>query len=341
MDIEKAVSETRKAFEADLKAASSLKELEELKVKYLGRKGPLQDLMQKLREVAPEKKPEFGKLINDLKIEASAQLEAAISYLQNSELDSRLQTEEIDVTLPGKRRFLARRHVTLKLLDEALDVLISMGFTVQYGPDIESEYYNFEALNFSKDHPARDMQDTFYIAPDILLRTHTSNTQVRIMEAYKPPIRVVMPGTCYRNEDVSARSHVVFHQIEGLYIDKNVTFADLLSTLNSFFTKFLGREIEMRFRPSYFPFVEPGVEVDIRCISCEGQGCNICKKSGWLEVAGAGMVHPEVLKSGGIDPEVYSGYAWGFGIERLTMLRFDIKDIRYFFTDNLRFLQQF
>ncbi len=341
MDIESAVSKIRRAFEIDLQTASSVKEIEELKIRYLGRKGALQDLMQKLREEASERRPYVGKLINELKLEIEALLDGAVRKFEDRELEGRLLREGVDVTLPGRRRFLGRRHVTLSVLDEALDLLVGMGFAVQYGPDIDSDYYNFEALNFAKDHPARDMQDTFYISADVVLRTHTSNTQVRVMEAYKPPIRVVMPGTCYRNEDVSARSHVVFHQIEGLYIDRGVTFSDLLVTLEEFFTKFFGRDIEMRFRPSYFPFVEPGMEVDVRCIVCEGGGCGVCKRTGWLEVAGAGIVHPEVLKSGGIDAEEYTGYAWGFGIERLTMLRYGVSDIRNFFIDDFRFLQQF
>ena len=336
-----AISQIRYSLEQELLSISTLKEIEELKIKYLGRKGLIQNLLQNLRDVPPDLKPEMGKLINDLKTLASTLIDEKEKKVASSHLSERLQSEEIDVTLPGRRRHRAQRHVILQVIDEAITLLSQMGFTVQYGPDIESDYYNFEALNFSKDHPARDMQDTFYITSDMVLRTHTSNTQVRVMETSKPPIRVIMPGTCYRNEDVSSRSHVVFHQIEGLYIDKGVTFCDLLNTLKEFFGKFFHRDIEMRYRPSFFPFVEPGMEVDVKCIVCEGKGCNICKKTGWLEVAGAGMVHPEVMKSGGIDFEEYSGYAWGFGIERLTMLRYGIKDIRLFFGDNLRFLRQF
>jgi phenylalanyl-tRNA synthetase alpha chain len=226
-------------------------------------------------------------------------------------------------------------------MNEVLDVLSSMGFSVQYGPDIESDYYNFEALNFSKDHPARDMQDTFYLAPDVLLRTHTTNAQVRIMEKTGLPIRVAMPGRAFRNETVTARSHIFFHQVDGLYIDKNVTFCDLLSTLEEFFFKLFKKKIETRFRTSYFPFVEPGMEADVRCIICEGGGCPVCKFTGWLEVLGAGMVHPNVLKAGGIDPEEYSGYAWGMGLERLVMVRHGIKDIRAFSENHLKFLRQF
>ncbi len=340
--IEQQIHRIVEELKADLQACPSSKELEALKVKYLGKKGSVQSLMHTLKDCTPEERPHVGKLINDLKEGVTGQIESHLQELENRELQQRLATEKIDITLPGRRRFLGKPHVALALLDEAIDVLVSMGFSVQYGPDIESDFYNFEALNFAKDHPARDMHDTFYITPDILLRTHTSNTQVRVMEKTTPPIRVIAPGKCYRNEDVSARSHVLFHQIEGLYIDKRVTFADLLSTLEELFSKLLKQEeIKMRYRPSYFPFVEPGMEVDISCFVCNAKGCSVCKQSGWLEVCGAGMVHPEVLKSGGIDPEVYSGYAWGMGIERLTMLRYGIEDIRLFLEDNLKFLQQF
>lgn len=297
--------------------------------------------MQSLKEVSQEERPLLGKKINDLKEEITFNLEKKLKEFEGQELQSQIQSEKIDVTLPGKRRPLGRRHVVLKVLDDALDVLSSMGFTVQLGPDIESDYYNFEALNFPKDHPARDMHDTFYITHDLLLRTHTSNTEVRVMEGFKPPLRVVSPGKCFRNEDISARSHVVFHQIEVLYVDKNATFADLLATLEEFYRKLFQKEVKMRFRPSYFPFVEPGLEVDINCIGCNGKGCSICKHSGWLEVCGAGMTHPEVLKYGGIDPEEYNGFAIGMGIERMAMLAYGVPDIRLFLDDDLRFLQQF
>ncbi len=341
MTLEETIDAIKAEAEHDLRESSSAKEIEALKVKYLGKKGRVQGLMPLLKDCPPDKRPHFGKLINDLKTTLEEQLDHSADRFEQEELNKRLRTETLDVTLPGRRRFRGREHVILKMLDEAIEILSGMGFSVQYGPDIESDFYNFEALNFSKDHPARDMHDTFYITGDLLLRTHTSNTQVRVMEACKPPIRMIAPGKCYRNEDVSARSHVLFHQIEGLYIDKDVTFADLLATLEEFFVKLLRQEIKMRYRPSYFPFVEPGMEVDINCIVCGGEGCSVCKHTGWLEVAGAGMVHPEVMKSGGIDPEEYLGYAWGFGIERLAMLRYGIKDIRLFLEDDLRFLQQF
>jgi len=341
MTLEETIGAIKADAEHDLSESSSAKEIEALKVKYLGKKGRVQGLMHMLKDSPADQRPLFGKLINDLKTTLEEQLNFACDRFERDELNKRLLTETLDVTLPGRRRFHGREHVILKMLDEAIEILSGMGFSVQYGPDIESDFYNFEALNFSKDHPARDMHDTFYITGDLLLRTHTSNTQVRVMESCEPPIRMIAPGKCYRNEDVSARSHVLFHQIEGLYIDKDVTFADLLATLEEFFVKLLHQDIEMRYRPSYFPFVEPGMEVDINCIVCGGEGCSVCKHTGWLEVAGAGMVHPEVMKAGGIDPEEYLGYAWGFGIERLAMLRYGIKDIRLFLEDNVRFLQQF
>jgi len=341
MSIESVIGEIKQQAEKDLRASQTASDIEALKVKYLGKKGHVQSLMHSLKDCSPEERPHFGKLINDLKVELTEKLEGAYSSFEREELNRRLEKEAMDVTLPGRRRSLGKKHVILQMLDEAIEILNEMGFSVQYGPDVETDYYNFEALNFPKDHPARDMHDTFYITSNILLRTHTSNTQVRVMETATPPIRMIAPGKCYRNEDVSARSHVLFHQIEGLYIDKDVTFADLLATLEEFFSKLLKQEIKMRYRPSYFPFVEPGMEVDVHCIVCGGKGCSVCKHTGWLEVAGAGMVHPEVLKSGGIDPEEYSGYAWGFGIERLAMLRYSIPDIRLFMENHLRFLNQF
>ena len=240
-----------------------------------------------------------------------------------------------------KEDLLGRGHPVIETMHRAVDILIGMGFSVRLGPDVDTDYYNFEGLNFAKDHPARDMQDTFYVSTDLLLRTHTSNVQVHTMETHTPPIRIVAPGRCFRNETISARSHVFFHQIEGIYIDRHVTFSDLLATMDEFWSKLFGEKVQTRFRPSYFPFTEPGLEVDVRCTACKGSGCRLCKHSGWLEVCGAGMVHPNVLKKGNIDPEVYSGYAWGMGIERLAILQHGIPDIRYFTQNDVRFLHQF
>jgi phenylalanyl-tRNA synthetase alpha chain len=334
------IGDLRSLFMSELKEASHSKDLENLKVKYLGKKGPIQTLMVQLKNCPPDERPHFGKLINDLKEELLLHCDHSLARLKQAELNQRLKAEWIDATLPGRPRPQGKLHPITQAMNRIIDILIGMGFSVRLGPDVDSDYYNFGGLNFAPDHPARDMQDTFYLSPDLLLRTHTSNVQVHAMETLTPPIRIIAPGRCFRNEDISARSHVFFHQIEGFYIDKHVTFADLLSTMDEFLSKLLGAT-QTRYRPSYFPFVEPGLEVDVRCISCNGAGCRICKHTGWLEVLGAGMVHPNVLKKGNIDPEQYSGYAWGMGIERLTMLLSDIKDIRLFTENDVRFLEQF
>lgn len=331
----------RHQFDEELVAISSLSLLESLKVKYLGKKGPISDLMKYLKEVPSEERPLVGKWINDLKEHATEAIASYQERLQGREEQEMIAMEKIDITLPGRRHYAGRKHLITQAIDEMIDILIGMGFSVQYGPDIDTDYYNFEALNFSADHPARDMQDTFYISPSVLLRTHTSNIQARVMESQKPPIRIIAPGKVYRNEPITSRSHVFFQQIELLYIDTDVSFADLQQTMTEFLSKLFHAEVETRFRPSYFPFVEPGMEVDVGCLSCKGKGCSLCKHTGWLEVAGAGMVHPEVLKNGGIDPEAYTGFAWGMGVERLVMLRNGITDIRMFTQNDLRFLRQF
>lgn len=341
MSLDQEIGRIREQFLKDLNEARSVKEIEQIKVLFLGKKGPVQSLMIGLKDCTKEERPVFGKLINDLKQELLAHCESTLGRLKLEEQTLRFAKEKVDVTLPGRRSHLGRKHPITLMMQKALDILIHMGFSVQLGPDIDSDFYNFEGLNFSKDHPARDMQDTFYITEQLLLRTHTSNVQVRVMENNKPPIRVIAPGKCFRNETISARSHVFFHQIEGFYIDENVSFTDLLSTMDEFWKALLGSDVKTRFRPSYFPFVEPGMEVDVSCSSCQSKGCRLCKYTGWLEVAGAGMIHPEVLKAGGIDPEKYSGYAWGMGIERLALLEYGIRDIRMFTENDLRMLRQF
>lgn len=335
------IEQLKNEFDFELQAAANTVDLENVKVKYLGKKGPIQDLMKSLKEVAAEDRPATGKVINDLKEHIAAAIEETNLQLIAKEDTNRLSHEKLDVSLPGRRSNAGRKHIINQVLDEILDILISMGFSVQLGPDIDTDYYNFEALNFASDHPARDMQDTFYISPNVLLRTHTSNVQVRVMEANQPPIRIIAPGKVYRNETITARSHVFFQQVEGIYIDKDVSFADLQVTMTEFLSKLFHTEVETRFRPSYFPFVEPGMEVDLRCLACKGAGCSLCKHTGWLEVAGAGMVHPAVLKNANIDPEVYSGFAWGMGVERLVLLKHGVKDIRMFTENDLRFLRQF
>ncbi|MCE5315920.1 MAG: phenylalanine--tRNA ligase subunit alpha [Parachlamydia sp.] len=335
------IESLRHQFHQELAEARNSSDLEALKVRFMGKKGPVQKLMQGLKDVPPEQRPEHGKWINDLKEELSRRISEAHEALILEEEGKRLSKEMLDVTLPGRRGFPGRKHLITQMMDEIIGYLSGMGFSVQLGPDIDSDYYNFEGLNFPPDHPARDMQDTFYLSPTMLLRTQTTNIQLRTMEGHKPPIRIIAPGKAYRNETITARSHVFFHQVDALYIDKGVTFADLLATMREFLSKLFHREVETRFRPSYFPFVEPGMEVDVRCLTCGGGGCMLCKYSGWLEVAGAGMVHPEVLKNGDIDPEIYSGYAWGMGVERIILLRHGVRDIRLFTENDMRFLEQF
>lgn len=341
MTLSKKIDKLRQDFHNELKAASCLKDLEELKVKYLGKKGPVQALMIELKNAPSDERPHLGKLINDLKVELTSSCDEHLLRMTEREMKDRFSLEAIDPTLPGRSQYLGRAHPITQMMQRGVDILIGMGFTVRLGPEVDTDYYNFEALNFAPEHPARDMQDTFYLTNEYLLRTHTSNAQVRTMEEFAPPIRICSPGRCYRNENISARSHVFFHQIEGLYIDRNVSFADLFATMDEFWSKLLGEKVETRFRPSYFPFVEPGLEVDVRCTACRGKGCRLCKHTGWLEVCGAGMVHPNVLKKSNIDPEQFSGYAWGMGIERLAILQHDIPDVRMFCQNDLRFLSQF
>jgi phenylalanyl-tRNA synthetase alpha chain len=341
MVFEKDITSLRSNFLEEIEKINTSKGIEDLKIKYLGRKGYLQSLMMNLKNVAKENKPTFGKLINDLKTEIESSLQKSIDKLFFKEQNEKIQKEQIDVSLPGRSMNFGSDHPITIMKNKMIDIFSQMGFSVQIGPNVDSDYYNFEALNFEANHPARDMQDTFYISKDLLLRTHTSNVQVRVMENNKPPIRIVAPGKCFRNETISARSHVLFHQIEVLYIDEGVNFSDLLNSLDEFFQKLLGKDVKIRVRPSYFPFVEPGMEVDITCFLCSGKGCRICKNTGFLEVCGAGMVHPNVLKYGNIDPEKYSGYAWGLGIERLAMLQYGITDIRDFLNNDMRFLSQF
>mgnify|MGYP000150268377 CR=1 FL=1 len=335
------IETTRHQFLHALAAVTTSNELEEVKVKFLGRKGPLQEFMKTLKTVASEQRASTGKLINDLKTFISENCHQKWLQIISQEEQQQLSSETIDITLPGRKNRMGRSHPLTAARDKILSILMSMGFSVQLGPDIDTDYYNFEALNFAPDHPARDMHDTFYIAPHLLLRTHTSNIQARVMEKHQPPIRIVAPGKAYRNETITARSHVFFHQIEALYIDKKVTFADLFATLTEFLEKLFEQKIEVRYRPSYFPFVEPGLEVDVSCLICEAKGCSICKQSGWLEIAGAGMIHPEVLKHGGIDAEQFSGFAWGIGLERLVIILKKVQDIRLFSENNLKFLSQF
>jgi len=341
MALREKIDEIRKGFSLDIDKSKTSKDVEDLKVKYLGRKGSVSSLMGLLKECTDQEKPLCGKLINDLKNEITNFCEEKIIDFSQKEVEKRLEEEYIDVTMPGREAYLGKYHPISQMTKQIVGILEGMGFSVESGPDLESDFYNFEGLNFPQEHPARDMQDSFFVTGDLLLRTHTSNVQVRVMEKSTPPIRVIAPGRCFRNETISSRSHVFFHQVEAFYIDEHVSFADLLATMDEFWQKLFGKKIKTRYRPSFFPFVEPGLEGDIACSVCSGEGCRLCKNTGWLEVIGAGMIHPEVLKAGGIDPEKYSGYAWGLGVERLAMLLYDIKDIRLFTENDMRFLSQF
>jgi phenylalanyl-tRNA synthetase alpha chain len=291
-----------------------------------------------MKTATPAEKPALGKSLNELRQFAQMQFDEKKSAAEQTAKPTEIP---FDVTLPGRPKHVGTKHPITQVMEEMVRIFVGMGFSVEKGPEIESDYYNFEALNFPPDHPARDMQDTIFIQDKILLRTHTSPVQIRVMESQKPPIRAVMPGWTYRNEATSARSLVAFHQIEGLYVDKGVTFSELKGTLVAFAKQFYGSSIQYRFRPSFFPFTEPSAEMDITCFICGGKGCRICKHSGWLEVLGSGMVHPHVLKNGGIDPEEYTGYAFGMGIERTALLRYNIDDIRILYENDVRFLKQF
>lgn len=327
-----------------LQNISSKEALETFRLRHLVRKGTLAELTERLREVPKEDKPNVGRVLNELKKFVEEKFEGLREHFDQAEG----QTPTIDTTLPARHNISRGSfHPVRQTIDDFVEIFKSMGFSVAEGQDIEDDFHNFEALNFAPDHPARDMQDTFFLDGDgqlsdrLLLRTHTSNTQIRLMETMAPPIRSIMPGRVYRNEDISARSLAEFHQIEGLVIDKDVTFADLKGTIITFAKRMYGDSAEFRFRPSFFPFTEPSAEIDMTCFLCSGKGCRVCKQSGWLEICGCGMVHPNVLQKCGIDPEVYSGYAFGFGIERVAMLRTGIDDIRLFYENDVRVLRQF
>lgn len=337
-DMKNKITSLLNQFDEDTSAIKDLKHLEEIKIKYLSRSGLVSNLFNELKTISKEEKPEAGKLLNELR----NKVEVSLSSLKNN-LESKTESisEKIDLTLPGKNRIIGSKHLLTQTLDEIKSIFKSIGFSVFEGPELESDYYNFEALNFPFDHPARDMQDTFFLSKDYLLRTHTSPVQIRVMESMQPPVRAIMPGRVYRNEAVSARSYCMFHQVEGLYVDTNVTFAELKGTLVAFAKQFYGEDLKYRFRPSFFPFTEPSAEMDITCYLCNGHGCKICKNSGWLEILGCGMVDPNVFKHVGYDPEKYSGYAFGMGIERTALLKYGISDIRIFFENDIRFLKQF
>ncbi len=323
--------------ENDILGISDPQALEAFRVRYLSRKGQIAGLFDQLKSVSPEERPAFGKRLNALRTRVQEAFDKKAAELATGV--SAAQT--IDLSLPGRAPFVGSRHPLTQTLDEIRRIFTGMGFTLADGPELEDDYHNFGALNFPPDHPARDMQDTFFVSKNALLRTHTSPVQIRVMEHQPPPVRAIMPGKVYRNEAINARSYCMFHQVEGLCVDKGVTFSELKGTLVSFIKQFYGSSLKYRFRPTFFPFTEPSADIYITCFICNGKGCRMCKQLGWLEILGCGMVHPNVFRSVGYDPERYTGYAFGMGIERIAILRYGIDDIRLFFENDVRFLAQF
>lgn len=335
-----------KAASADLEKASSLNDIEEVRTKYLSRKGEFNSIKKGLKDLSDEEKRVVGALANEISNKLELAIKEKYDIFYRKEMDEKLQKDRIDITLDGSYIPVGKIHPITSTINEIVEIFQNLGFSVLpnvLSPEVETEYYNFDMLNFPPDHPAKDMQDTYYtkLAPNTILRSQTSCAQIRAMEDSKPPIRVVVPGRVYRNETVNARKNNFFHQIEGLYVDKGITFGDLKGVLNEFIRIYFGAARPTRFRSSFFPFTEPSAEVDVQCIMCQGKGCRTCSGTGWLEILGAGMVDTNVLKNVGVDPEVYSGFAFGMGVERLAMLKWGIDDIRLFFNNDVRFLKQF
>lgn len=330
----------------DIEKAVSMSDLDEIRAKYLSRKGEFNEIKKNLKNLSDEEKRVVGSLANEITKKLEHVLREKHDEFYKIELNQKLQKERLDVTLPGKFTPRGKVHPLTSTTNEIVSILQSLGFSVvnsEHSPEVETEYFNFDMLNIPEDHPARDVQDTFFttLAPNVVLRSQTSGAQIHVMEEQKPPIRVISPGRVYRNENINARKNNFFHQIEGLYVDKNITFGDLKGVLNEFIRIYFGASRPTRFRSSFFPFTEPSAEVDVQCIMCGGKGCRTCSGTGWLEILGSGMVDPNVLKGVGIDPEIYSGFAFGMGVERLAMLKYAIDDIRLFFNDDVRFLKQF
>lgn len=323
---------------ADVRESS---ELEALRVRFLGKKGELTAILKQMGKLSAEERPVIGALANEVRASIEDKIAAAAAALRERQMQEQIAQETLDVTMPGKRRPIGTQHPLSLVLDEIQDIFIGMGFSVAEGPEVELDYYNFEALNIPKNHPARDTQDTFYITENVLLRSQTSPVQIRVMEKQKPPIRIIAPGRVYRSDAIDATHSPLFHQIEGLVVDKGITMADLKGTLVTFAKTLYGQDAVLRFRPHHFQFTEPSCEMDTMCFACHGEGCRLCKGEGWIELLGAGMVHPKVLQNGGVDPEEYSGFAFGMGLERLVMRRYGIDDMRLFYENDLRFLNQF
>lgn len=331
----------KRDFEEQINKIKNLDELRQIEIFFLGKKGKIQELFKQIKSVPENKRKEFGEKVNNLKEYIENLITEKEKELSNILREEKLRSEAVDVTAPGLILEKGTEHILNKVIEEVKSIFISMGFDVFSGPDIESDYYNFEALNIPEHHPARDMQDTFYLAEKMLLRTQTSPMQIRTMEKQKPPIRMIAIGRCYRRDALDSSHSPQFHQIEGLVVDKGISFANLKATLSEFSKKMFGENTKVRFTPSYFPFVEPGAETSITCVICGGKGCPVCKYTGYLEMGGSGMVHPNVLKNVGIDPEEYQGFAFGWGIERIAMVKYGIPDIRYFLQNDMRFLKQF
>jgi len=321
-------------------SVKSKESLESFRLRFISKKGQISQLFEEFKNLTGEEKKKVGKTLNELKAAAEVKFKELQEKLEAS---NTIGSAEIDLSLPPISNAIGNLHPLNLTRTRIIQIFERLGFNVSDGPEIEDDWHNFSALNFPDNHPAREMQDTFFVErnPDMLLRTHTSNVQIRLMEKQKPPIRSIMPGRVYRNEAISARAHCFFHQVEGLYVDRNVSFADLKQTLYHFAKEMYGKDISIRFRPSFFPFTEPSAEIDISCLICHGDGCTVCKHSGWVEIAGSGMVHPNVLKNCGIDPEEYTGFAFGMGIERVTQLRYRVNDLRLYSENDIRFLRQF
>lgn len=327
-----------------IEAAKDLKTLDQVRVAYLGKKGPITEISKGMKTVSPEERPILGALVNEVRNEITTRLEAKKAILEMEKINRDLESESIDVTLPGSHVAVGQSHVLTQIMEEIEDLFIGMGYQIIEGPEVEEDSYNFERMNLPKDHPARDMQDTFYITNEILMRTHTSPVQARTMDKHdfsKGSLKMISPGKVYRRDSDDATHSHQFHQMEGLVVAKDITMGDLKGTLEVFAKKLFGAEREIRLRPSYFPFTEPSVEVDVSCFKCSGKGCNVCKHTGWIEILGAGMVHPNVLEMSGIDATIYSGYAFGLGPDRVAMLKYGIDDIRHFYQNDVRFLNQF
>jgi len=339
--LEKKINKIKEEVISKSNLVNNLKDIEKLKVEYLGRKGVVTLLLRKLGTLSSAERPKIGQLLNQTKREIEELLKIRTAEIERLEKDKRLQEESIDITLPGRKLDRGNLHPINLVLKKVEEIFLSLGFKIEEGPEVELDYYNFEALNIPKDHPARDDQDSFYINREILLRTHTSPVEIRVMEKQKPPIRIIATGKCYRRDAADSTHSPMFHQIEGLAVDEDITLGDLKGVLTVFVHRMFGEDRKVRFRPGYFPFTEPSAEVDVSCLLCHGKGCKACGYSGWLEIMGAGVTDPAVFKMVGYDPEKYSGFAFGMGAERITMLKYGINDIRLFFENDLRFLKQF